>query len=308
MEKLFSNISVKKLNLLITLLLISQVWYINYVEIPKEMQLDSLLILKRENYVTNLENKFEKLIQSDMYNKLKTSILFTKDTKIEVAFIWNEKDKEKYKSELTNSEQFDSNIFINLYYYHKNYINELFRHTDNSMIWESFEFMIKTIEKINNQYPNLGSQEDINNFKETSKSFIDYLKDMNTSRAEMIKFDKKIEELYGIEPYKYKVNELDMQGELKKIELLLEMFNNTNYLFINMPKNTLEDPFLKFNTFVNIYDTTYKLYKSYTQKYNNRIEEKNKLNKLILSLFSILIIILTFWKDRDINTQNPATV
>lgn len=289
-----------KLKISITLLLIFQVWLINYLTTPNEIQVDSLLSLKRENYVMNLEKKFEKLAQSGLYQKLRTNIVFTKDTKIsEVVFIWDKKDKEKYKSELEKSkESFDSSTFINLYYYHKHYINTLYRYTDNSMIWESFLSMIDTIKEIDKEYPNIGSEEEIKDFGKLGKDFIQYLEDMNTSRNEMISFDKKIEELYGIEPYKYKFNQLGLDGELEKFTLLLEMFHKTNNLFINIPKNKSEDPFIKFNTFVNIYDDTYVIYKSLVKQYNKKVEEQNTRNKWILSIISILILVLTFWKEK----------
>ncbi len=289
------NLFLTKLEILITILLIFQVWFINYYQPDKEIQIDPLIMLKRENYINNLENKFEKLKQSGFYDKLKTNILFTKNTTVETTFT------DKDKVELTNAESFNNNTFINLYYYHQNYINPLFMHTKNIMITESFISMMNVIEDISNKNVEVFSNQDREKISELSKTFKAYVEDMNKNITEIEKFDKKIEEIYGINPYSYKINELDLQGEINKFELLLNMFTKTNYLFINIPKDSFEDPFLKFNTFVNIYDTSYNLYKSLIEKYNKNIKKQEEFNKLILSIISILILILTFIKERKKN-------
>lgn len=289
------NLFLTKLEILITILLIFQVWFINYYQPDNEIQIDPLIMLKRENYINNLENKFEKLKQSGFYDKLKTNILFTKNTTVETTFT------DKDKVELTNAESFNNNTFINLYYYHQNYINPLFMHTKNIMITESFISMMNVIEDISNKNVEVFSNQDREKISELSKTFKAYVEDMNKNITEIEKFDKKIEEIYGINPYSYKINELDLQGEINKFELLLNMFTKTNYLFINIPKDSFEDPFLKFNTFVNIYDTSYNLYKSLIEKYNKNIKKQEEFNKLILSIISILILILTFIKERKKN-------
>lgn len=287
------NLFLTKLDILITILLIFQVWVINYYQADKEIQIDPFIMLKRENYINNLENKFEKLKQSGLYDKLKTNILFTKNTTVETTFT------DKDKVELTNAENFNNNTFINLYYYHQNYINPLFMHTKNIMITESFDSMMKVIEDISNKNKKVFSDQDKEKISELSKTFKAYIEDMNKNITEIEEFDKKIEEIYGINPYSYKINELDLQGEINKFELLLNMFTKTNYLFINIPKDSSQDPFLKFNTFVNIYDTSYNLYKSLIEKYNENIKKQEKFNKLILSIISILILILTFIKESN---------
>lgn len=297
--KYIKKLSIKiKINILITLLLIFQIWYINYNTVPKEIQPNLLLLSNREKYITNLEKKFEELKKSGLYNKLKTDILLKKDTKIDVIFIKSNDNKEKYKSELKKPKVIGDNIFIDLYYYHKNYINKLFHYTKNIMIMESFFSMLDTIKKIQVQYPDIFSKKDIETIRKIKDTMFKYIKEMKVSENEIKKFDKKIEKLYGIEPYKYKVNHLDLKGEIKKFDLLLEMFHNTNNLFINIPKNKSDDPFIKFNTFINIYDKTYNIYKSLIQKYNKKVEEENKFNKFILSIISISIIILSFLKEK----------
>lgn len=286
----------------ITLILIFQVLFINLHGDLKPIQIDSLLSFKRDNYVEVLEKRFNELKQTNLYNSLKTNILFNNKTKIDVNFVWNEEDKIKYGLNDNNKSvsTFDISTFVNLYKYHQ-YIHKLYEHTRNTTILDSYISMTDTIYKISKDVPDSISESDIQELRDIRKKSEAYFKEMKTTEDELIEFDDKLLNLLKLNHQTYTNSKPNIEDlakvEAEKFVMLINMLSKTENLYINIPKNKTDKPFIKFNTFVNMYDNLYELQKKLVKNHNEKVESRNFWNKTILIFLSLILIILVFYKE-----------
>jgi hypothetical protein len=76
------------------------------------------------------------------------------------------------------------------------------------------------------------------------------------------------------------------------------MFKNSNNLYINIPKTINDNPFIKFYSFIDMYDNVYNTHKDLVKKYNQNIDRNTKIYKFVLLITALVVILLTFYKDK----------
>jgi len=300
-----------KISLFITILLLLQLIYSTFYNNEQKIQKDFIQpLMVKEKYIQVLESKFNELKTSNLYDKLKTDIKFTDKTKLDITFIFDKKDREKYSLDNNKSlTSFDTTTIYNLHEYHK-YIFSLYEHTQNSVINETFLSMLEDMKKINNKI-NI-SKELETKILNLMKNYKTYMKELIITRKELILFNTEIESFlklnYNVYNNRKPTFDEFMSVEKKKMDLFLKMFKNTQNLYINITTNKTNDPFIKFSTFINIYSNLYNIHKSLITEYNQKIEKENNMNKIILFIISIIVILLSWYKEISENKSKIGDI
>jgi hypothetical protein len=295
-----TNLKKTLIKALITLVLIAEAIYIyigdNATKISEEFH---LLSTQKDKYVEVLNNKKKELDKSGLYAKLKTDIKFNSDTTVDITFIHNEAERKEYN--LSDKKVFGTQTLIDLYNYHK-YIHRIYQHTKNTTILDSYEYMIKNIVDILQSDSSLYTADIKNSLKKIKKDNKIYFDEMHKTESELISFDNEIEKILKLNYETYNHNKPNIENiaevESKKMILFFKMFKNSNNLYINIPKTINDNPFIKFYSFIDMYDNVYNTHKDLVKKYNQNIDRNTKIYKFVLLITALVVILLTFYKDK----------
>jgi ribosomal protein S17E len=125
---------------------------------------------------------------------------------------------------------------------------------------------------------------------------------MHKTESELISFDNEIEKILKLNYETYNHNKPNIENiaevESKKMILFFKMFKNSNNLYINIPKTINDNPFIKFYSFIDMYDNVYNTHKDLVKKYNQNIDRNTKIYKFVLLITALVVILLTFYKDK----------